>query len=486
MKRTGILILFFWMSAAGPVVAQVDQDFESFVKRTQKDFQNFQERTNAEFAAFLKESWEKFSALSAVLLPVRPEPVKPVVLRPQDKPIVLEYPISLVIKIPALPRPEPIPDELVRPSGEKKNPEPDGRFEFLFFNTPCRVNIKPDQTFALNDISEKSIGKAWEELSGPAYNSLIAECLDLKTELALNDWGYVSLVKQLAQACLGEGRTNECIFMQMYILARSGYKAKVARADQQLVLCLAMNNPLYGISYIKMDGDTYYLMNMPQGGKTIYTYTKNFYDKAFPLDMHIETEPHLKLNLKETHYYQAWKYPDLIMHVGVNENLIQFYKTYPQCDWLIYAQTPMSLQLREAILPVLKAAIQGKEKTEAAGIILDFVQTAFKYKTDEEQFGYEKPFFPDEVFYYPYSDCEDRAILYTTLVKELLGLEVVLLHYPDHLATAVCFQEEAEGDYIIIEGRKFLICDPTYINAPIGCAMPQYKNVGAEVIRFPR
>ena len=67
------------------------------------------------------------------------------------------------------------------------------------------------------------------------------------------------------------------------------------------------------------------------------------------------------------------------------------------------------------------------------------MQTAFDYKTDGDQFGYEKPFFVDELFYYPYSDCEDRAVLYSYLVRTLMGLDVVLLEYPNHMATAVLF-----------------------------------------------
>lgn len=133
--------------------------------------------------------------------------------------------------------------------------------------------------------------------------------------------------------------------------------------------------------------------------------------------------------------------------------------------------------------PALKAAVAGKDKSVAAGMLLNFVQTAFAYRTDDEQFGYERPLFPDETLYYPYSDCEDRAILYTVLVRELLGLDVVLLHYPNHLATAVALGNDVPGDYLTLDGRKYLVCDPTYINAGIGEAMSQYKQTKAEVIR---
>jgi len=108
------------------------------------------------------------------------------------------------------------------------------------------------------------------------------------------------------------------------------------------------------------------------------------------------------------------------------------------------------------------------------------------YQTDEEQFGYKRPLFADETFYYPASDCEDRSILFSILIRELLGLEVVLLHYPNHITTAVHFRDETvNGDYLMIDNKKFIVCDPTYIGANIGQAMRQLKNVSAEVVKLP-
>ena len=102
---------------------------------------------------------------------------------------------------------------------------------------------------------------------------------------------------------------------------------------------------------------------------------------------------------------------------------------------------------------------------EAVGILLDFVQTAFEYQTDEQQFGKERPLFGDEILFYPYCDCEDRSILFSVLVRELVGLDVVLLNYPEHLATTVRFDDDVKGDYIMIDGKRYVVCDPTYIGA---------------------
>jgi queuine/archaeosine tRNA-ribosyltransferase len=53
-----------------------------------------------------------------------------------------------------------------------------------------------------------------------------------------------------------------------------------------------------------------------------------------------------------------------------------------------------------------------------------------------------------------------------------------------HLATAVRFTENISGDYLMIDGKKFLVCDPTYIGADIGMAMDDCKHVQAIVVKI--
>ena len=43
-----------------------------------------------------------------------------------------------------------------------------------------------------------------------------------------------------------------------------------------------------------------------------------------------------------------------------------------------------------------------------------------------------------------------------------------------------------EGDYIIFQNEKYIICDPTYINADIGMAIPQFKNVKPKIIALSK
>ena len=153
-------------------------------------------------------------------------------------------------------------------------------------------------------------------------------------------------------------------------------------------------------------------------------------------------------------------------------------------SWKFYANTPLSLIARDSMYPALKAAIEGMNDFQAVSVLLNFVQTAFVYGYDNEIWGGERVFFSDETLFYPYSDCEDRSILFSRLVRDLVGRPVVLLNYPNHLAAAVNFSGEVSGAYLNVDGKKFVVCDPTYIGAPVGLSMPSTEGATCKVIRL--
>ena len=119
-------------------------------------------------------------------------------------------------------------------------------------------------------------------------------------------------------------------------------------------------------------------------------------------------------------------------------------------------------------------------------MIINFVQTAFVYEYDDKVWGGDRIFAADETLYYPYSDCEDRAILFTRIIRDVMGLETALVYYPGHLAAAVRFNEEIPGDYFVIGDKRYLICDPTFIGANIGRTMTGMDNSRAQVILLNR
>ena len=176
--------------------------------------------------------------------------------------------------------------------------------------------------------------------------------------------------------------------------------------------------------------------------------------------------------------------------VSVNKNLIDFYETYPTSSlgenfmtrWSMYANTPLDASLKEQLYPVLREELKGYSELEAVERLLNWVQTGFVYEYDEQVWGHDRAFFAEETLYYPSCDCEDRSILLSRLVRDLLGLKTVLVYYPGHLALAVRFNEDVKGDFLTLNGNRFVVCDPTYINARVGRTMPGLDNSEATVI----
>jgi hypothetical protein len=158
-----------------------------------------------------------------------------------------------------------------------------------------------------------------------------------------------------------------------------------------------------------------------------------------------------------------------------NQNLIDFMATYPQADYETYFNAPVDSRTYSAIASDLKKYIDGKKAGDAMNFVLHFVQKSFVYERDNQQFGREKVMFATETLYFDKSDCEDRAVLFSYLIKELFDISVVGVKYKDHMATALYVP--MEGDSIKAGQRKLVIADPTYINASIGQSMPKYRSI---------
>lgn len=466
-----------------PVSAQqrdYQKEYEVFKRRSLQQYDDFRDKANAAYVKFMREAWTEHAARTAEPVPERPEPPQPVVMAPDAEPSNDIVPFDKVVApiAPALP-PQPVAP-LPAPA------QPTGKsFAFAFYGTPCSVSLDAKHRFALRGVDENAVADAWTRLSSDAYLPLISECLAWREKLCLCDWGYVRWLERMTTSFFGPENCNEARLMQMYILIQSGYKVRIARADGRLVLLLPSKEAIYEYPYLAINGGKYYIVDPSMRNKSYSVFDREFpNERDFSLRM--AHEPLLSVQPTEVRTLKAERFPEVSAEVVVNRNLIDFYDDYPLNDtWSIYAQASLSAEAKKCLYPALQRAIEGKNPSAAADMLLNFVQTAFAYKTDDEQFGQERPLFADETLFYPYSDCEDRAILYAVLVHDLLGLDVVLLQYPEHLATAVLFKdEELSGDCIKLDGRKYLVCDPTYIGASIGTAMPQFKKTVAEVIRI--
>ena len=304
----------------------------------------------------------------------------------------------------------------------------------------------------------------------------------------LCDWAYLMMLGAMSDAVCGKG-TNEATMMQTFLLCQSGYKIRLGLTkNRDLRLLFKSEHLIYDLDGIKMDDGIYYLLQpVNNGGLNVCNIS---YPEEKPLSLWITQEQMFAENSSPERQLIPQESKIGIMS-RVNKNLIDFFNTYPKSmigedvlsRWAMYARTPLSTETKDKLYPQLNAVVkQADNVVIAANWLLYWVQTAFVYEYDDKVWGHDRAFFAEETLYYPYCDCEDRSILFSRLIRDLLGLDVMLVFYPGHLATAVAFNTPVNGDYIDMNGKRYTICDPTYIGAPIGATMPDMDNKTAKVI----
>lgn len=485
------ITLIFIPLVLGPVVFAQDfqKIFDDFKKDSQQEFDSFADKANREYAEFMRKGWEWFEGKEPVSPPVEEEPVVPPVVVPEDD-LEKDREEKEVPYGEVVPEPEPVPEPMpIEPIEEVPAPISQ-TLSFELYGTRCEVRFDMEKRPLMRDVTENSIADLWEAFAVyEGIDNMLYDMYSQREALGLCDWAYYKYVHSFSHALYPDSPA-EAGLLHTFILTQSGFKLKIGVDDTGCVYPLmAVECDLYSYPYFEIDEQKFYVLeeNAPRGMK--------IFEDGFPATMHpmritIEDENLFAEVLSPTRTLVSKRYPEVSVYASSNLNLIDFFNDYPlafvnndmRTKWRFYANVPASHNIRDTVYPALRRAIVGKSELDAANILLNFVQTAFEYEYDEEIWGGDRSFFADESVYYPYCDCEDRSVLFSRLVRDLLGLDVVLIYYPGHLATAVKFSSEVSGDYITYDGARYTICDPTYINAPVGMTMPDMDNASAFIV----
>lgn len=408
--------------------------------------------------------------------PAKPQatPVKPQPVAPKAEPTTPAKPQATPVK----PQPKPKAKPAMQSSLQK---EFYPSVAINYCNTKLYIDASMKGVINITSSQECAVADGYEALCRSNYKPLIANCQQAQKDFRLNDWGVFLFVKTAAEALCND--ENSCIVMQQFLLNELGYRAKMARRGDrnQLLLFVATDCMVYGHPYFTKEGLNYYNINGTEAC-TFYMCNQDSKKAKTPVAMRLNNVPTLNNNVVSRQ--RTNKAGNVSVSVNVSKSLMDFYASMPQCDYGVYAKAPVAGSLAQEVLGTLRPLVQGKSEVDAANLLLNFVQTGFKYATDEEQFGFEKPFFVEELFYYPACDCEDRSVLFGWLVRELLGLDVVYLDYPNHIATAVQFKGDVKGDFLTVDGKRYTVCDPTYIGASIGMTMPNLRSAGVSILRY--
>lgn len=396
----------------------------------------------------------------------------------EDRPLPLK---DEVIPPPPAPEPQPVP---VAPIKEQPKPA-EKNLSFTVYGTEFKIRFNDEQRFRLKSCNSNDVADAWELLSGLDYNNTIRDCLELRIRKQLSDWAYLNVLHEMAVNCLGN--TNEATLLMAFIYCQSGYQMRMGICNDRLVMLYASEHVIFDKPYFKIDGKKFYMYMSDEESMRICNVA---FPKEKPMSLLIPKEQLFDYVKSSQRTLKSRDYPNVIVQSYANKNAMAFYNDYPTSmlnnnvvsRWAMYANMPLPGHIKKELLPVLEGKIKGMSQLDAMQRLLNFVQTGFVYEYDDKVWGHDRAFFPEETLYYPYCDCEDRSIFLSRIVRDLLGLKCILIFYPGHLAMAVHFTEDVKGDYIMLNGMKFVVCDPTYIGAPVGKTMPDMDNKTAQVI----
>lgn len=472
-------ILFATLLLLTPAVLSAQDTFEEYRRRQQAQFQQFKDERDKAFLDMLDRTWKELEAFKAGTTYADPKPVT--IPAAPDRPVV-----PVTIGEDVIIREEfdlPMPDFRTEPI---RLPAVSRPFVVDFHATDVPLRAIPSPVLA-GSVGQESIRKFWADMSATEYGPVVEDLQAVRNQLGLNDWGYLTLLNETARKAY-PNRMNERVLLTWFYLIKSDYDVRIGFDRQRVYLLTPIDNTLYNTTFLTLNGKRFYVVqfdNPQERIGSLFTYEGDYPGVSKRMNLAVTRPVALAPEPTErtfTFHEGTTRYS---ITVPINLNAIAYYESYPQTDYPVYPTAKGSEATLNALNSQLKAIIAGKNPTEAARILLRFVQTAFAYKTDQDQFGREKWMMPEETLHYPYSDCDDRAILFAYLVRELLGLEVVGLLYPSHLTTAILLPEAPPGDTFTHNGKRYIAADPTYIGADLGMTMPQLRNQTPQIIPVP-
>lgn len=517
---------FFGKGTKEDFFSKDDPGFAAERQKMYENYNKFRKEALKTYSDYVRKAWKDYKANAAIDAP-KDEMIKPQMApdseertaswfikifgkekkkdtkktKPKSKPAerkpeVLK--VETVIKAePVIPQPEPqIPAE---PRVEKAN----NYMTFSVFGTECKVRIGDNCRYKLPNASTAAVADAIENVfPGQQFENLLYDCLQERKRHDFSDWAYYQMLLALTRQFYGD--TNEAVLCQAFLYSQSGYKMRLAHTSQKLYLLAATRHFIFNKQFYVLGGENYFLLSdnkVDQLG-----ICEASFPKESSLSLQITASQQFAENPTMQRTITSRYNEDFSFTVTSNKNYIDFFGTYPSSTvnnnfmsrWAMYANTPLERGVQDQLYPPMKAKLKGLSQQEAVQQLLWWMHGAvdtegkikdancFLYNYDENVWGGDRAFFGEETLFYPYCDCEDRSILLSHLVRDLLELDVVLVYYPGHLAMAVNFTEPVKGDYVMLDGRKFIVCDPTYIGARVGDTMEGMDNESVTAILLNR
>ena len=463
------------LACSASTLALSNNEFEQWQKKRNQQFEQYLSQTDREFGRFLKQRW-----VSKTLEYQTRKPEPPKIITPPTAP--LQTPNHSTEQ----------PEVVIKERRQELDLPEVGinRGNIDFFGRYLNFAPLVFSPLPLAEIDADGIATSWQVMAANKSPVLLQQLAEQSQRLNLDDWAQAQLtyrvIKQLATG-LSE---NQIELYTWYYLVQLGMDVRVGFDDGYVHLLLNVKQNVYAQKFFRLEGKKYYFVDFTAQGKTlgntIQTYQQQHQQAQRAIVIDLAKTPKLSTQAVSRQLHFEFEGRKFDVAVPYSKSNVALLNTYPQIDLPYYFDSALAPDSKRVLLDYLSAAIAGKSEQQAVNLLLRFVQKAFAYQTDDQQFNEENFLAATETLHYPYADCEDRSVLFAYLVKNLLGNDIVGVLYKGHIATAVKLNTEIEGAGYRIDGDKYYVADPTYIGANLGQVMPGYERARPELIRIKK
>lgn len=486
MKITGrLLVSIILLASLQPDMQAQSESFADFRKRVLSDFNEFRSSILENYDKFLEGAWENYDQMKGEKSNPKPKPKHaPVADSSQSLPTAPGKNVPEKATVPQA-KPE-VTQTTPEKSPEATAPAPlsADMDRFSLANIPMELpHIEYNIARRLNNKQE--FGAHWRGLTQTDIQSqLIPALRKLVTELGLNDYLTYLTISAYVDSRFPKSHSSSRTSLKHYILANMGYDIRLGtNSAGDAMLLIPFNQMVYARPYLNIDNKKYFIF----ADESIdLTDRSNLRISTCALPSDADTGKQLdllltNLNLPYKPYHYSISFGDIKIEGELNETIMPLLYRYPQMPTADFAKSTILPDVRRQIVKQIKEQLAGKDEKTAVNTLLQFVQKGFEYATDEDYHGFEKPYFLEETLFYPKNDCEDRAIFYTYMLWEVLGLPAQLICYPGHESASVALSEPVKGTSYSHSGSTFYISDPTFIGAVTGQCMPEYVTTAPQI-----
>lgn len=439
----------------------------------QSGFHHFSRLQDDEFTVLLENGWEKFPAVPATHVPKsrKFDPGPQFVLdetsyhNPQYLPFFTaekseEASGIACANLPGIRKPEYASSSPLKQS-------------FKFYGNTIAVSYDRLLSLPVNQpVNNEIIVEYWKKFMVGNSNHLIRQLMTYRDRLGLNDWGYFLLVKSCSSSLYPEEEAAADL-LAWALMIRSGYDVKIGYNQLGVSVLYPAASKINGIPHIRIDGTDYYI-DRPISSFPITSNVQSHAGASGTIHLRINRSLNFRGEAETKKIQFLWDRKLHTFNLKFNPEVIRFMEDYPQTDPELYFGAPFTVLAMESLVRQMKPVLAGMKQEEGAAFLQQFVQKSFAYHPFNDNYGYDRFMFPEELLFKDESNDKGKALLYAWFVSNLLNQKAALIEFPGFYSVAVSLDQPMDGDNFIVGGRSYTMADPTFENAPLGLVMNEF------------